>query len=153
MSAPDATILALRRENDALCCENKKLRARIEELHEAFGTTVPLPTGFCIGPTPRKSWRMLCLLAECSDVSREMALRVLYPDPDARPDVKALNMIVFHLRQALKRHGINIETRWGFGWSFSPAMRVKALALIEKLTAGQNPAKTEENSHEQPDRS
>lgn len=67
--------------------------------------------------------RMLALLVAHDVLTKETAYTALYPDFNTAPEVKILDIMVYHIRKKIKPFGIVIATLWGRGWSLGPETR------------------------------
>lgn len=72
---------------------------------------------------------MTALLAH-REVTIELLMEVLWPDPDSMPDLWYGNLMVrmHHLRRKLEPFGWTIAVRHGFGWRLEDLTREERLA-------------------------
>src|ERR1035437_10557905 len=118
--------------------ELQRLRDRIEQLESLLGLdrniAGRLRDAFMI---TRAQAETLCFMLRRNFVSHEALYITLYgarPDCD-QPDPRIMDVQVHHLRTALRKHGIALKTRWGEGWTISPADKAKVRAVLEAADA------------------
>ena len=124
--------------------ELQRLRDRIEQLESLLGLdrniAGRLRDAFMI---TRAQAETLCFMLRRNFVSHEALYITLYgarPDCD-QPDPRIMDVQVHHLRTALRKHGIALKTRWGEGWTISPADKIKVRAVLEAADAKFLPAR------------
>ncbi|MCA0366790.1 MAG: winged helix-turn-helix domain-containing protein [Proteobacteria bacterium] len=124
----------MRDEDDATAREAalqaviERLEDRVLELEEALGVLVlpPLEWGLT-----KNEGRLLGVLLEREIVTKDTAMAALYRDRgDREPEVKIVDVFICKARKKLKPFGVSIETRWGVGYSMSPASKAAARRQI-----------------------
>lgn len=80
--------------------------------------------------TPRAA-RVLHILTFSKRTSKE-AMHHAYTNgaESAEDDEKIIDVQVYHVRKALKPHGIDVETIWGDGYRMTPEAKAAVLALL-----------------------
>jgi len=93
--------------------ENELLRLRVDEL-EAVLLRHDLPRGLWL---TRRQWQVLSMLMARPLVSKADFMTALYSlDAGDPPDDGVVDVFLTRVRQELRRHGIQLRTRWGQGW-------------------------------------
>ncbi|CAM5764651.1 winged helix-turn-helix domain-containing protein [Bosea minatitlanensis] len=119
---------------EALEAENGRLRDRVAELEDALGFTIDMPVYLGLSQTEA---RLFGALMRRPVWSREQLMVALYSHrPDEPPEIKIVDVFICKIRRKLKPLGIEIENLWGQGYRLAPAMRDRALAIIQQR-AGQ----------------
>lgn len=100
-------------EVERLRVENELLRLRVDEL-EAILLRQDLPQSLRL---TCKQAQVLSVLMACPLASKADLMTALYSlnagDP---PDDGVVTVFVTGVRRELRRHGIELRTRWGRGW-------------------------------------
>ena len=113
---PDAErqIADLRERIEILEEENRQLRAEIR-------FAGPLPEGWSLSPSEQELMRALMVRPF---LSREAAVSAVYGDRDEPENPhECIGVFMSRLRQKLRPRGIEIKTRWGFGFFLPEATR------------------------------
>lgn len=128
--------------------ELEALRDRVEELEGVLGIGGLTPLEWTCRPRGR-TWKLLNFLAKRGNARTEAIWAAVWGDSiDERADIGIVPVAVCALRKGLKPHGIEVRCIWGEGYGFTPDMRAKAQALIEKLRAGDIDGATQENQRD-----
>lgn len=113
----------------ALMTVNRRLEDRIQQLEEALGVLVlpPLEWGLT-----KNEGRLIGVLLERELVTKDTAMAALYRDRgESEPEVKIVDVFICKARKKLRPFGIQIDTRWGVGYSMSAASKAAARQQIE----------------------
>lgn len=62
--------------------------------------------------------------------SKDSLFNALYVDRIDQPELKIIDAFIFKLRRALGRHGIEVQTIWGFGYQMVAADCAKVRAIL-----------------------
>jgi hypothetical protein len=122
MQSADATIKSLREEVDTL-------KERVRQLEDICREPRPLPRR--LGLSKRED-EVVRILLKMGAVSHEAMTTILCPDTS--PGYDYGKFFVCKARIKLKKFGITIDTRWGWGYEMSAEARAKLRAV--EVSAG-----------------
>ena len=118
--------------------ELQRLRDRIEDLEALLGLDRKIASrlrdAFMITLAQAETLGFMLRRNFVSHDALYIAMYGARPECDW-PEIRILDVHVCHLRAALKKHGIAIKTKWGEGWTISPADKAKVHAVLEFLPA------------------
>lgn len=103
---------------------NAMLQFRVEALEVATGKHEGFAGLPHLTPTQQK---LLAFLARFGARSRDQLYAAMYGDRLDPPEMKIIDVLVCKLRRALGSYGIDIQTKWGWGYELPPASRRIAL--------------------------
>lgn len=110
---------------------SQPLLDRIELLEQELGMKTELPPEFGI---PRNMSALLTMLLKREIVTREGALLAIYsgmPNTwDKEPDPKIIDVFVCKLRVRLRKYGVKVSCKWGFGYFIDGENKRKLRELI-----------------------
>lgn len=110
------------------------LHHRISELEEQLGLREDIPPQLNLSPQCR--YVLGIILKRDVAVTANMVFAVWQgsrTNRDCEPSKKHVEVVVCHLRRALKPHGITIETRHHMGYYMTRAMKEKTRALFRTM--------------------
>lgn len=107
---------------DGLLAENQALKDQIDVLKDALAAQMVLP--FEWGLTFSES-AVFRVLLKRDLATKDSIMAALYSDRVNPPDVKIIDQFLCKMRRKLKRHGVEIQTRWGEGWSLDAETRAR----------------------------
>jgi two-component system, cell cycle response regulator CtrA len=111
---------ALLYSNAQLREENDFLREQIAFLTAALMGDDPLPLEWNLTDSEE---RLVRVLMARQFASKDTIMAALYWDKDEPGEIKIIDVMVCKIRKKLKRHGIDIRTHWGRGYSLPPEIR------------------------------
>lgn len=114
--------------------ENEELRERVIALEEQLGVHFHSPPFLELTGNEAQ---IFGLLMARDVVTKSLAMVTIYgnkPDGD-EAEQKIIDVWVCKMRAKLKHFGLEIDTHWGQGYSFTPAMKKKARAIIAEHSA------------------
>lgn len=114
--------------------EVQRLRDRVEELERVLGVDESLTSRLrtVFGLEPGQS-EVLGMLMKRNFVTHDSLYTVLYggrPECDW-PEEKIMDVQICKLRRKLKKHGVEVKTRWGEGWWMPAAEKSKVRAALD----------------------
>jgi len=117
----------------------EELEEEVRQLREQLAPTVTFPAE--IGLSPIQTKILSFILARAPNVARKERIHfAVYPDPDARPDWKTIDVMMVKIRRALARYGVTIGTVHSEGFILADS----DAAVLRGWLAGVAPVAVEE---------
>lgn len=113
-------------DQDDLAGQLEIARERITQLERALGVHFAAP--LCLGLT-RKQAQLLGVLMARPIVNHDVLFTALYSAKPHAPGSGVIAAHIFHLRNKLKKFGIEIMTKSWEGYYMTPEMKEKVRAL------------------------
>lgn len=124
----------LREENELLREENRQLKERL-----ALSISEQLMSHMraVLGVQPQCVRLLNALMAVPIGRKEHLfeAMSPMWAKSDA--EMKGVDVRIYHLRVALRKHGIEIETVWGVGYRLAPEMKARVRAVLQPEQAAE----------------
>lgn len=77
------------------------------------------------------SARLLQVLVEKGELSKESLFFALYSDKIDQPELKIVDVLLCKIRKGISPFGVKVETVWGFGYHMFEEDSKKTLSLLD----------------------